>query len=74
MSGPLEEQPFLTRDVPQLQANQGVFIPVYDFECKVYADRRSVVIREELVHVSLDEGGLACRQFANNQDLEEVLA
>ena len=32
-----------------------------------------VVFREELVHVSLDEGGLPAAQLANHKDLEEEL-
>lgn len=63
----------LTCDVPQLQPDQRLAVPVDDFEGKVHADRRPVVLREELVHVALDDAGLADAQLPDDQHFEQVL-
>ena len=43
-------------------------------ESKVYSNSCSVVFREELVNISLDQAGLATTKLSNNQDLEDVLS
>ena len=43
-------------------------------ESKVYSNSSSVVLREELVNISLDQAGLATTKLSNNQDLEDVLS
>ena len=42
-------------------------------ESKVYSNSSSVVLREELVNVSLDNAGLAAAQLPHNQHLEDIL-
>lgn len=60
----------LTRNVPQLEADQGFAVPVDHFECEVDADRGSVVLREQLVHVPLDDAGLPDAQLSDDQHFE----
>lgn len=64
----------LTRDVPQLQAHQRPAVPVEDLEGKVHPDGGPVVLGEELVHVALDDAGLAHAELADDQHLEKVFA
>lgn len=64
--------PSLTCDVPELQPHQGLAVPVDDFESKIHPDSGPVVLREELVHVALDNAGLAHAQLPDHQHLEEM--
>lgn len=63
----------LTCDVPELQPHQGLAVPVEDFEGEVHADRGPIVLREKLVDVALDNARLAHAEFADDQDLEQML-
>ena len=45
----------------------------YYLEGEVHPDSCSVVLREELVNVSLDNAGLAAAQLPHNQHLEDIL-
>lgn len=63
----------LTCDVPQLKPDQSFTVPVDHFQRKVDPDRRAVVLREKLVHVSFDDAGFAHTQLPDHQHFEQVL-
>ena len=66
---------FLTRNVPKLQSNSRAFfftVAVFDdLKGEIDAYRRSVVFREKIVNVALDEGRFARAEFADHENLEE---
>ena len=59
--------PGLTSDVPELQAHHGLRVPVEHLEREVHADGGPVVRGEVLVHVALNDAGLAHAQVADHQ-------
>lgn len=61
-----------TCDVPQLQPHR-LLVPVEHFERKVHADGGAVVGAEVVVHVALDDAGLAHAEVPDHQDLVEML-
>jgi len=60
----------LSSNIPELKSNQGVVIVMYHLESKIYADSGSVVLSEEVMHVSFNQGGFATAKLPNNKDLE----
>lgn len=65
---------FVTCNVPQLKTDQRVLVPVEDFEGKVDADGRPVVLRKELVHVAANYRRLPRAEFSDDEDLVQVLS
>jgi hypothetical protein len=57
-----------------LESDDCVLVPGEHFEGEVDADGGPVVLREELVHVALDDGRFARAQLSDHQDLVQVLA
>lgn len=54
----------LTCNVPQLQANNSVVVPVKHLEGKVHPNCGPVVLAEELMDIALDDGCLSCAKFS----------
>ena len=61
-----------TCDVPQLQPHR-LLVPVEDFEREVHPDGGAVVGAEVVVHIPLDDAGLADPEVSYHQDLIEML-
>lgn len=61
-----------TCDVPELQPHR-LLVPVQHFERKVHADGGAVVGAEVVVHIALDDAGLAHAEVSDHQDLVEML-
>lgn len=60
-----------TCDVPQLQSDR-LLVPAENFERKIHPDRGPVVGAEVVVHVALDDAGLANPQVPNHKDLIQM--
>lgn len=63
----------LTCNVPELQAHHCLRVPVEHLEREIHADGGPVVRGEILVHVALNDAGLAHAQVADYQQLVQVL-
>lgn len=62
----------LARDVPKLQSNECIVIPINYLECKVNTNSRSVIVGEKWVNVSFDEGGFTGSKFTDDQNFEQI--
>lgn len=65
---------YVTCNIPELESDDGARVPVDDLECEVDADGSSVVLGEELVHIALNDGCLACAKLSDHQDLVQALS
>lgn len=61
-----------TCNVPQLQTHR-LLVPVEDFEREVHPDGGSIVGAEVVMHVPLDDAGLADPEVPYHKDLIEML-
>ena len=71
MSTPRSEP---TCNVPQLEPDDRVLVPLHNFECEVYADRGPVVLAVGSVNVAANDAGLARAQLTDDQHFVEVVA
>lgn len=62
-----------TCNVPQLESDHRVTVPLQHLQGEVHADGCAVMLGEDLVHVALDDGGLAHAEVPDDQHLEEEL-
>lgn len=72
-SRPWPPPSMLTCDVPELQAHHCLRVPVKHLEREIHADGGPVVRGEVLVHVALNDAGLAHAQVTDYQQLVQVL-
>lgn len=63
----------LTSNVPKLETDNSVVVPVEDLEGKVHPNGGTVMLTEELVNITLDDGGLPSTKFSNHQYLVKML-
>lgn len=59
--------------VPQLQPDHGAVVPLEHLQREVHPDGGSVVLGEDLMHVSLDDGRFSDSQVPDDQDFEQKL-
>jgi hypothetical protein len=51
-------------NIPKLKPNDRRLVPVQNLQRKINSNRCSVVLAEELMNISFDEGGFPCSKFA----------